>query len=159
MDDWIARADAVALAVDRGLSTGAAEKCVAEAVASKEVRWSRRVSDPAARQLLGPVGHRVIGRALSVAAALWTDDERLEANDLRWWLDRKLGAPRPAAKPAQEELNRALLEYASAQGRRLKQGLEGDALLLGLGATTRQIKEAYRALPPEFRFTRGNPGK
>jgi hypothetical protein len=36
---------------------------------------------------------------------------------------------------------------------------EARALLVGQGATTRQIPPAFRALPEEYRYGKGNPGK
>jgi hypothetical protein len=57
------------------------------------------------------------------------------------------------SKPDQEALNRALRDFATERGRRLKQSdTEALSLLKGMGATTRQIPPAFRELPLELRF-------
>jgi hypothetical protein len=59
-------------------------------------------------------------------------------------------------KPDQGILNQALLDFAQADGRKLKQSdNEARTILIKADATTRQIIAAFRALPPAYRYGRG----
>jgi hypothetical protein len=168
-EEWIADKDASDWAASRyRLSGGAAQAAVGKAIASKEVRWSRRVKAEGVGLFGVAPGQRVMGRTTTGFHALFTDDLRWNFADLRWWFDRKFGEPKAKTKrnprkpkPPQVELNAALLDYAKKQDRKLKQkhDQDGKEILVALGATTRQIPKAYRALPAEYRYGKGNPGK
>ena len=94
-------------------------------------------------------------------------DARLNEETFRWQIEQQLGkppAPKAAGrrvKPEQAVVNKALLDLARARGRKVKQAdADAQAALEKLGATTRQITVAFRALPAEYRYGRGSrPGK
>jgi hypothetical protein len=176
-------AEAVALVVaDHGLSVGAAQKALRQAGASGEVRTTgiglmgNRCDlmpadwlncqidfDTGVFDEFGGVLDRVApGKTVEVALGK-TVQVTMNAADLRAWLARhyKPVARQRAAKPDQAVLDQALLTYARSQGKRLKQKYDaaGRNILRELGATSRQITDAYQSLPGEFRFGRGNPGK
>ena len=91
----------------------------------------------------------------------------LKEDTFKWVIRRQLGEP-PALKapsrtrkpPKQDALDKALFGFAKQQGRKLKQSdAAARAVLVELGATTRQISKAYRSLPAEYTYRRGSPGK
>jgi hypothetical protein len=181
--EWLPLLDAVALAAaDHGLSVGAAQKALRQAGASGEVRttgiglmgnrcdltpadWCNCQIDFNAGvfdEFGGLLDKTVLGKTVQVALGK-TVQVTVSAADLRPWLARHY---KPAAAPRtlpidQATLNDALLTHARSQGKRLKQKYDtaGRNILWEIGATTRQITIAYRNLPEEFRFGRGNPGK
>jgi hypothetical protein len=91
-------------------------------------------------------------------------DRRYNADDLQWQIEKQLGkpvaakAPKRAQKPDQKTLNEQFLAFAKKDGWKRKQNEdpEGAKFLKGLGATTRQIKLAYRYLADHgLAYTRG----
>jgi hypothetical protein len=84
----------------------------------------------------------------------------LNEDDLRWQIRQQLGAPRSRPineKPDQEAVNSALLHFAQTEGR-LKQGDDrAEEMLDKLNASYDQKRKAFRALPEEYRYSRGRP--
>jgi hypothetical protein len=61
-------------------------------------------------------------------------------------------SPKRRTKPDQEVLDRALLELAHRVGPLKQSDDRAKSQLKNMGATTRQIKTAFKSLPAELRF-------
>jgi len=93
-----------------------------------------------------------------------------DADDLRWQIEQQRGKPlapkvpkqdpKRGLPPPQEELNEALLDHARERGEKLKQSDKtARDILVGMDARDRQTKEAFRALPEEYRYRQARPCK
>ena len=146
--DWVRR--------EYRLSMGAAQAALKAAVDSGNVRLFDQVTTVSAD---GQV-KRNPATISDLVTERFVHDLRINADDLRWQVEQQLGRPRSQRrqKPNQQELNRVLVDLARERGSKLKQG-DGDAraLLIGRGATVRQVNEAFRSLPEEYKYTRGKP--
>jgi hypothetical protein len=89
-DEWVSREDAVwLLASERGLSAGAAEVAVLDAVDSGKVRLTARLGN------LPP--ERVTAKMLRPLFGWLLHDVRLSLDDLQWQIEQQLG-PRPGGR-------------------------------------------------------------
>jgi hypothetical protein len=99
------------------------------------------------------------GRAEAERLAANPNTAALLPGSLRRWLRPESRAELAVStpRPDQAALDQALLEYAIGRGERLKQNdVDANALLRALNATDRQRLAAFRKLPDEFRYRRGN---
>jgi hypothetical protein len=152
-----------------GLSLGAATLELQNAWNSGKVRgWDNLVEIRDGKTVVLRDGKPVhIPPRLSQITGDFVHDHRLSADDLRWQIEQQLGKlavakppNRSSEPPSQAELDKALLDFATARGQKVKQAdTEARAMLAGLGAKTRQITTAFRKLPGQYRYPRGKPGK
>jgi hypothetical protein len=159
MDDteWISpEAAAEWLVREHGLSVGAAKHAVRDAIRSDNVQMTARLGNLPDPQPISADEVLKFG-----AVAFLAQDVRVNLADLRWQIGQQLGKPaappKPKApKPSQEQVYRALLDFAKANDVRLKQSdPEAKALLTAMGATTRQIPKAFGKLPARYRYGKG----
>ncbi len=174
--DWISREDAtVWLRHEYQLSEGAAQAALQTALDSNNVRcrelygqndWISGSATDLRDLRRNPI-------ALIKLIASVPRHVEISRADLQWQIRRQdlpsstaaspsgIRADREVkrtSKPAQEELNRALLGLAEKRGGKLKQGDdEAREILEAMGATTRQMTEAFRRLPEQYAYQRGRP--
>jgi hypothetical protein len=145
-----------------GLSEGAALNQANKAIASENVqrrgRWKHQLRKQFGQDFV-PIP------PLPAFGDMFFIDIELNFADLCAQIQRQIGSPRHRTakrqtKPAQEELDAALLKFAKSRGEKVKQSDdEACAMLTDMDASWDQKTTAFRNLPKQYRHGRGKPVK